>query len=70
MAWRGQNNSHPKGRVPGYYARNRLYPEAYTQNEAQTRISRRIHDGFTINTNYGLDTVSDDVNSSPYSSPY
>lgn len=69
-AWRGQNNSHPKGRVPGYYARNRLYPEAYTQNEAQTRVSRRIHDGFTINTNYGLDTTSDDVNSSPYSSPY
>ena len=70
MAWRGQNNSHPKGRVPGYYARNKLYPESYAQPESQTRVSRRIHDGFTINTNYGLDTTSDDVNSSPYSSPY
>ena len=70
MAWRGQNNSHIKGRVPSYYARNRLYPNAYAQTEVPTRTSRRIHDGFTINTNFGLDTVSDDVNSSPYSSPY
>lgn len=70
MAFRNQNNSHPKGRVPSYYARNRLYPGAYAQNETITRTSTRIHDGFTINTNYGLDTTSDDVNSSPYSSPY
>lgn len=70
MAWRQQNNSHPKGRTPGYYARNRLYPGAYSQTETVTRTSTRIHDGFTINTNYGLDTTSDDVNSSPYSSPY
>lgn len=69
-AWRAQNNSHPHGRVPGYYSRNRLYPGAYTQNETVTRTGTRVHDGFTINTNYGLDTVSDDVNSSPYSSPY
>lgn len=70
MAWRQQNNSHPHGRVPGYYARNRIYPGSYAQNETITRTSTRIHDGFTINTNYGLDTTSDDVNSSPYSSPY
>lgn len=70
MAWRHQNNSHPHGRTKSYYANHPLYPGAYQQPEAQTRTSRRIHDGFTINTNYGLDTVSDDVNSSPYSSPY
>lgn len=70
MPWRKQNNSHNFDRVPSYYANNRLFPGAYTRNESQTRTSRRIHDGFTINTNYGLDTVSDDVNSSPYSSPY
>lgn len=70
MAWRAQNTPHPHGRVPNYYANNRLYPFSYAQPETQGRTSRRIHDGFTINTNYGLDTVSDDVNSSPYSSPY
>lgn len=70
MAWRAQNQSHSTDRVPSYYANNRLYPKSYTRNESQTRTSRRIHDGFTINTNYGLDTTSDDVNSSPYSSPY
>lgn len=71
MAWRGQNNSHPHyAKVPSYYARNRIYPDTYARTESQTRTSRRIHDGFTINTNYGLDTTSDDVNSSPYSSPY
>lgn len=69
-AWRKQNNSHNFDRVPSYYANNRLFPGAYARNESQTRVSRRIHDGFTINTNYGLDTTSDDVNSSPYSSPY
>ena len=70
MAWRYQNNSHPHGRTPSYYANHNLYPGAYAQPEAQTRTSRRVHDGFTINNNYGLDTTSDDINSSPYSSPY
>lgn len=70
MAWRWQNSSHPHGRTPGYYANHNLYPGAYQQPEAQTRTSRRVHDGFVINTNFGLDTTSDDVNSSPYSSPY
>lgn len=70
MAWRNQNNSHPHGRTPSYYANHRLYPGAYAQPESQTRTSRRVHDGFTINNNYGLDTTSDDINSSPYSSPY
>ena len=69
-AWRHQNTSHPHGRTPSYYANHRLYPGAYAQPEAQTRTSRRVHDGFTINNNYGLDTTSDDINSSPYSSPY
>lgn len=70
MPWKKQNTSHNTDRVPSYYANNRLFPGAYARNEAQSRSSRRIHDGFTINTNYGLDTTSDDVNSSPYSSPY
>lgn len=70
MPWRKQNTAHSFDRVPSYYANNRLFPGAYTRNESQTRTSRRIHEGFTINTNYGLDTTSDDVNSSPYSSPY
>ena len=70
MAWRWQNNSHPHGRTPSYYAGHRLYPGAYAPTESQTRTSRRVHDGFSITQNYGLDTTSDDVNSSPYSSPY
>ena len=70
MSLRYQNQSHPHGRVPVYYANNRLYPGSYAQTEAQTRTSRRIHDGFTLNSNFGLDTTSDDINSSPYSSPY
>lgn len=70
MAWRWQNNSHPHGRTPSYYAGHRLYPGSYAQTESQTRTSRRVHDGFSITQNYGLDTTSDDVNSSPYSSPY
>ena len=70
MPWRKQNTSHNADRVPSYYANNRLFPGAYARNDSQSRSSRRIHDGFTINTNYGLDTTSDDVNSSPYSSPY
>ena len=70
MAWRNQNNAHPHGRTPSYYANHHLYPGAYAQPESQTRTSRRVHDGFVLNNNYGLDTTSDDVNSSPYSSPY
>ena len=70
MAVRYQNDPHTTGRVPGYYANNRLYPDAYTRNDWQTRTSRRIHDGFNLQVNYGLDTTSDDINSSPYSSPY
>lgn len=69
-AWRWQNSPHPHGRVPSYYANHNLYPGAYAQSGAQTRTSRRVHDGFMINSNYGLDTTSDDINSSPYSSPY
>lgn len=70
MAVRYQNDPHTKGRVPGYYANNRLYKDAYARTDWQTRTSRRIHDGLSLQMNYGLDTVSDDVNSSPYSSPY
>ena len=70
MPLRHQNHSHPHGRVPVYYANNRLYPGSYAQGESQTRTSRRIHDGFMLSSNFGLDTTSDDINSSPYSSPY
>lgn len=70
MAVRFQNDSHVTGRVPGYYARNRLYPDAYVRNDWPGRTSRRIHDGLSIDRNYGLDTQSDDLDSSPYSSPY
>lgn len=69
-AWRHQNNSHPHGRTKSYYANHPLYPGAYQQPEAQTRSGRRNHEGLVVNQNYGLDTVSDDINSSPYSSPY
>lgn len=69
-ALRHQNSPHTTGQVPGYYANNRLYKDAYTRTDWQTRVSRRIHDGFNLQVNYGLDTTSDDVNSSPYSSPY
>ena len=70
MANRFQNDPHTTGRVPGYYANNRLFKGSYTRTDWQTRTSRRIHDGFNLQVNYGLDTTSDDVNSSPYSSPY
>lgn len=69
-AWRYQNNPHPNGRVPSYYAGNKLYMGAYAQTDVPGRTSRRIHDGFDLTRNYGLDTTSDDINSSPYSSPY
>ena len=70
MSTRWQNNPHAKGRVPVYYANNRVYPGSYAPTESQSRTSRRIHDGFALNNNFGLDTTSDDVNSSLYSSPY
>lgn len=70
MSYRWQNNPHPKGRVPSYYANNRQYTGSYAPNQSQTRTSRRIHDGFSLAQNFGLDTTSDDINSSPYSSPY
>lgn len=70
MAWRWQNNSHAKGKYPSYYANNNIYPGSYQQTTVPGRTSRRIHDGFDLTRNYGLDTTSDDINSSPYSSPY
>lgn len=70
MATRWQNNPHPHGRTPIYYANNRLYNGSYAPTDTQTRTSRRIHDGFVLSQNFGLDTTSDDINSSPYSSPY
>ena len=70
MSVRWQNNPHPHGRVPVYYANNRLYPGSYAPTDTQTRTSRRIHDGFSLTNNFGLDTTSDDINSSLYSSPY
>ena len=70
MAYRYQNNPHPNGRVPSYYAGNKQYPGAYAPVDVPGRTSRRVHDGFDLTRNYGLDTTSDDINSSPYSSPY
>lgn len=70
MSYRWQTNPHTTHRPPTYYMNNRLYPNAPTQNEAGARTGRRLHEGLTIDRNYGIDTVSDDVNSSPYSSPY
>lgn len=69
-ALRYQNNPHPNGRVPSYYAGNKQFSGSYAPTESQTRTSRRIHDGFSLTKNYGLDTTSDDLNSSPFSSPY
>lgn len=70
MAYRYQNQSHTTGRVPSYYANNKQYPGAYARTDVPGRVSRRVHDGFDLTRNYGLDTTSDDINSSPYSSPY
>lgn len=70
MATRFQNMSHLSHRPAGYYANNKLFKGSYQRTEWQTRTSRRIHDGFSLTANYGLDTTSDDLNSSPYSSPY
>lgn len=70
MPLRYVNNPHAKGKFPSYYASNNIYPGAYAKNDVPGRTSRRIHDGFDLTRNYGLDTTSDDINSSPYSSPY
>lgn len=70
MAFRAQNSPHTTNRVPSYYAHNKLYKDAFARTEYPTRTSRRLHDGLSIDRNYGLDTKSDDVNASPYSSPY
>lgn len=70
MAYRFQNSPKTTDRPPVYYANNRLYPGSYARADSQTRSSRRVHDGLNLYLNYGLDTVSDDVNSSAYSSPY
>ena len=70
MALRWQNNPRAKGKFPSYYANNKIYPGSYAQTDVPGRTSRRIHDGFDLTRNYGLDTTSDDINSSPYSSPY
>lgn len=67
---RYQNNPHAKGKFPSYYANNKIYPGSYAPTDVPGRTSRRIHDGFDLTKNYGLDTTSDDINSSPYSSPY
>lgn len=70
MSWRYQNNPHAKGKNPSYYANNQTYPGSYARTDVPGRTSRRIHDGFDLTRNYGLDTTSDDINSSIYSSPY
>lgn len=70
MSLRWQNDSHLTHRTPSYYANNKLYKDSYARTEWPTRTSRRIHDGLSVDRNYGLDTVSDDLNSSIYSSPY
>ena len=70
MSNRFSNNRYTKHRVPSWYMGNRVYADSHARVDWQTRSSRRMHDGLVLNQNYGLDTVSDDVNSSPYSSPY
>ena len=70
MAFKNSNRSHTTNQAPVYYANNRLYPGSYQKTQWPTRVSHRIHDGLVLSRNYGLDTVSDDLNSSPYSSPY
>lgn len=71
MAWYKQNFAHNFDRVPPYYNQNKVYTNGtYAKTEWPTRVSRRVHDGLVLSKNYGLDTVSDDLNSSPYSSPY
>lgn len=67
---RYQNNPRAKGKFPSYYTNHTVYAGSYAQTDVPGRTSRRIHDGFDLTRNYGLDTTSDDINSSPYSSPY
>ena len=70
MALRFQNNPRAKGKFPSYYTDHKIYNGSYAPTDVPGRTSRRIHDGFDLTRNYGLDTTSDDINSSPYSSPY
>ncbi len=70
MSLRYQNNPRAKGKFPSYYTNHTVYAGSYAQTDVPGRTSRRIHDGFDLTRNYGLDTTSDDVNSSQYSSPY
>lgn len=70
MSLRGQNSKMPKTVPQSYYVNHRQYPGAYVRNDYQTRTGRRSHEGFSLNMNYGLDTQTDELNSSPYSSPY
>lgn len=69
-ALRYQNDPRAKGKFPSYYTNHTIYSGSYAQTDVPGRTSRRIHDGFDLTRNYGLDTTSDDINSSPYSSPY
>lgn len=69
-ALRKQNRSDSFDRVPSYYANNSLYPGSYVRNDYPTRTSRRVHNGLSLDRNYYFDTTSDDLNASPYSSPY
>lgn len=71
MSWYDQNSKNPPSDAPVYYAGNKQYGKfSNAPIQWPTRTSRRVHDGFVLERNYGLDTVSDDLNSSPYSSPY
>lgn len=71
MAVYGQNTHYPKNQVPSYYANNKVYGRgAYARTDWPTRASRRVHEGLSLTQAYGLDTTSDDVSTSPYSSPY
>lgn len=70
MSLRNQFQPHVTHRPPTYYANNRLYKNSNAQTDVPGRTSRRIHEGLSVDRNYGLDTTSDDLNSSPYSSPY
>ena len=70
IPYKGQNSRYPQDRPPTYYTNNKMYVGSYGPSDYPTRVSRRVHDGLTIDKNFGLDTVSDDINSSPYSSPY
>lgn len=70
MALRYQNTNRTYDRVPSYYANNKLYKGSYSRTEYPARTSRRLHEGLSVALNYGLDTDSDQVNESIYSSPY